>query len=76
MVNIIERLEEWQRLDDAALFVEGRIEQALDRYCEGTGAAPSPPLVAFSKHLRGLACKELRGIWHELEHARSTVKQI
>lgn len=68
-MTILDKMLEWQRLDDAAFLAERSLEGALDLYCAGRGPAPTPAEQAVARKLRLLATARLLVIQRALRQA-------
>jgi hypothetical protein len=70
------RLLQWTQLDAMACEAEARLEEELDRYCEGMGPAPASREVAFSRDLRRAANSGFSRLLDCVQRARRAVPLI
>lgn len=68
--------EQWELAESAARGAERRLSQALDRYCERNGRAPSLQQISTARGLRSAAQAAFRALQEELSHQRQALDLV
>ncbi len=66
----------WRSAEACACAAESHVQLALDLYCEGRGAAPSPEAIAGARALRTNARHALGGVLDTVSCERVTLPLI
>ncbi|WP_332814009.1 hypothetical protein [Ramlibacter sp.] len=66
----------WRSAEACACAAESHVQQVLDLYCDGRGAAPSPEVVAAARALRRHARHALAGVLATVSRERIALPLI